>query len=111
LQAAEALHNQQEVTDQDFLAVGGTLIATQQQSGWITQPSVAPAIWQQLPDMQPGQVKLFQIETGSFLIRRGQHEPPSQMTYDQAAPLIRQQLQQRNQEQHWQEFLEKYRTK
>ena len=106
--AGRALQDSPDVGDDAFFAVVGRVIVTQRAGGWVTRPHVAPEIWQKLPLMQEGQVMLFAIDTGTFLVRRGPYNAPAQMTYEQAYDLISQELLLRSQDEHWKAFIENY---
>jgi hypothetical protein len=71
LQKARTLETGKPVLDSQVNEIQGKSIVTLTSQQWVTQDFVAPDIWKALPGMKEGEVRVFDVDMGVYLIRRG----------------------------------------
>jgi hypothetical protein len=84
-------------------------LATQGSGRWFTTNDFLPEVYAELPKMQQGEVRLFEMQAGPILIRRGAGRQQRPMTFDEARAQIQIDLQAQRLQKAWDDYIARKR--
>lgn len=105
LRLAGSLVTGEPISDQNWKLVKGQPVASQDSGRWLTANEISPRIWDALPMMKYGAVRLFVIGDTRLLVRKGSHRESQLLPYEDVKERARVLVKRQMNDQAWQAYV------
>lgn len=105
LRRAGSLVTGEPISDDVWAQVEGQPVATQASGRWLTAADMSARIWDALPMMKFGSVRLFVIGDSRLLVRKGAHREPRVLEFEEVRDRVSVLARRQTSEEAWQDYL------